>query len=178
MLIGNLLDVTKFQSGKMQFNEEVYDFNELVHEVVDEIQHTTDKHKIKIKVAGNNTAHGDRERTGQVITNLLTNAIKYSPQFDHISNAKYNTIIVSVKAGNDVITFSVQDFGLGIPQEKKEKIFEQFYRVDGESRNTYGGLGLGLYISREIIKRQGGNIWVVSEIGSGSTFYFTLPVNT
>ncbi len=75
------------------------------------------------------------------------------------------------------MTLAVKDFGVGISKEKQEKVFERFYRVSGPKYNTFPGLGLGLYISSEIIKRQGGKIWVESRIGKGSTFYFTLPKN-
>jgi signal transduction histidine kinase len=113
------------------------------------------------------TVYGDRERIGQVLTNLLTNAIKYSPQADKI--------VVRTTSDNLQITFSVQDFGIGIPQDKQAHIFERFYRVTGDNQETYPGLGLGLYISSEIITRQNGRIWVESSVGKGSTFSFSLP---
>ena len=112
--------------------------------------------------------YGDRERTGQVITNLISNAIKYSP---HSSD-----IIVSTAKAKGYITLCVQDFGVGIPADKQNKVFEQFFRVSGDKQHTFPGLGLGLYISSEIVKRQGGKIWVESTEGKGSKFCFKLPL--
>jgi hypothetical protein len=112
--------------------------------------------------------YGDRERIGQVISNLITNAIKYSPQADKI--------IISTSLKDDEVELRVQDFGIGISKDKLAKVFEQFYRVSGDMQHTFPGLGLGLYISSEIIKREGGRIWVTSEVGKGSTFCFAIPL--
>ena len=100
---------------------------------------------------------GDKERIGQVITNLITNAIKYSPDSDKIE------IRATIKEHE--ISLCVQDFGIGISKENLGKVFEQFYRVSGDMQHTFPGLGLGLYISSEIITREGGRIWVTSEEG-------------
>jgi PAS domain S-box-containing protein len=165
-LIGDLLDVTKIEGGKLQFNEANFPFDELVAEIVEEIQRTTSKHTIEKVGSTNKTVFGDKDRIGQVISNMLTNAIKYSPHA--------NKIIVKTTADKDNVTLCVQDFGVGIPKERQEQVFERFYRVSGN--DTISGIGLGLYISAEIIKRQHGKIWVESEEGRGSTFYFSLPV--
>jgi PAS domain S-box-containing protein len=169
-LIGDLLDATKIDSGKLQLQLGYFDFNDLVNETVVELQRTSDKHDIKVILTNTKTVYADRDRVGQVIVNLLTNAIKYSP------NSK--KIIVRTYCKNNSITLQVQDFGIGIPKEKKDKVFERFYRVEeGENHKTYGGLGLGLFISAEIIRRLGGKLGVESKKGKGSTFSFTLPVN-
>ena len=165
-LIGDLLDVTKIEGGKLQFNEADFSFDELVAEIVEEIQRTTNKHTIEKVGSTNKTVFGDKDRIGQVISNMLTNAIKYSPHA--------NKIIVKTIADKDNVTLCVQDFGVGIPKERQQQIFERFYRVSGN--DTISGIGLGLYISAEIIKRQHGKIWVESEQGKGSTFCFSLPV--
>ncbi len=103
--------------------------------------------------------------------NLLTNAIKYSPRGEKIT--------VSVKKRNGSVQVFVKDKGIGIKHEKQEKIFEKLYQVTDPEERTYPGLGLGLYISKEIIERHHGKIWVESEgKGKGSTFIFTLPVET
>lgn len=107
------------------------------------------------------------DRIGQVLTNLLTNAIKYSPRADSV-------VVKTVCRDNTVIT-SVQDFGIGIPAEKQPHVFERFFRVEGGAHATYSGLGLGLYITAEFVKRHGGSIWNESEEGKGSTFSFSLP---
>lgn len=111
--------------------------------------------------------HADKERIRQVIINLVTNAIKYSPEGDKI-------LVGSHKRG-DYIEMYVQDFGMGIAKEEVKKIFGRFYQA--AQHKTFPGLGLGLYISSEIIKIHGGKMWVKSEKGKGSTFYFTLPIS-
>ena len=103
------------------------------------------------------------------MSNLISNAIKYSPDADEV--------LVSAKEENDTISFSVKDFGIGIPSDKQTKVFEQYYRVSGSKEHTFPGLGLGLYISSEIIKRTGGRIYVHSTEGKGSDFCFEIPKN-
>ena len=168
-LIADLLDVTKIQSGKMVFNPAKFDFDLAVAEVVEEIQHTTSKHHINTDLQSNVLLYSDRERIGQVITNFLSNAIKYSTDSQHINVKSYQE--------NDEVILSVQDYGIGISPSMLHLVFDQFYRVGGHLLHTYPGLGLGLYISSEIIKSEGGRIWVESTEGKGSTFYFALKVN-
>ncbi len=166
-LISDLLDITKIESGKLQMQRESFDFNELVEEVVEEMRQTSEHHTILLDLAMSRQVYGDRYRISQVLTNLITNAIKYSPHADKI-NLKSVT-------SDKYITLSVRDYGLGIPRARRKQVFERFYRVTGPHQETYPGLGLGLYISAEIIKRHRGRIWVESEAGEGSTFYFKLP---
>lgn len=109
--------------------------------------------------------YADRERIRQVLINLITNAIKYSPE------AK--KVVIRSQKNKNFIQISVQDFGIGIPKTEQLKIFDRFYQ--SQNHKTYPGLGLGLYISSEIIKANGGKMWVESDEGKGSTFYFTLP---
>ena len=168
-LIGDLLDVTKIQTGRIQFNDDYFDFNELVKEIVEELQPTSLKHTIITQISNAGVVFADKHRIGQVITNLITNAVKYSPHADKI-------VVRSGLEGQHV-QLCVQDFGIGIPDDKKDKVFEQFYRVRGDKQHTFPGLGLGLYISSEIVKREGGEIWVTSVEDEGSTFCFSLPVN-
>jgi len=162
-----LLDVTKINSGKIQFNKTWFDFNQAVAETVADMQHTTQKHTLVTEFSETGKIFSDKDRISQVITNLITNAIKYSPHADKI--------IIQTKKDNDKISLCVRDFGIGIPPDKADKVFEQFYRVSGSKQHTFPGLGLGLYISSEIIKREGGTIWVNSVVGKGSDFYFSLP---
>lgn len=168
-LIADLLDVTKIEGGRLQFHNDYFKFDEIVSEVVEELQRTTNKHKIEKVGKAKKTIRGDKERLGQVITNLLTNAIKYSPHSDKI--------IVKTISDRANVTLCVQDFGIGIPKEKQSRIFERFYRETGTQDITYPGLGLGLYIAKEIITRQGGTIWVESKKNKGSTFCFALPID-
>jgi PAS domain S-box-containing protein len=166
-LITDLLDVTKIEGGQLQFNEALFSFDELVDEVVGEIQRSTHKHTLEKQGTVKKTIYGDKDRIEQVIINFLTNAIKYSP---HASK-----IIVKRSFENDRVTLCVQDFGIGIPEEKQQHVFERFYRVSGNE--TIPGIGLGLYISAEIIRRQKGAIWIESKPGQGSTFCFSLPTS-
>ena len=167
-LIEDLLDVTRIEGGKLQFREAPFFFDELVDEIIEEMQHTTEKQKILKEGRANKTVYGDKDRLGQVITNFLSNAIKYTPDSQEI--------LVKTTATNHHVTLAVQDFGLGIAKENQPHVFERFYRVAEDTKQAASGLGIGLYLSREIIRRQGGSIWVKSEKGKGSTFGFTLPL--
>ena len=165
-LIGDLLDAIKINNGKLQYHKENFDFNELVLEIIEEMQLTTEKHRINKKLSASKTVFGDRSRIGQVLMNLLSNAIKYSPDADKIN--------VATRTDKEQLTFSVQDFGIGITKTDQVKIFDRFQRVGNQ--NEFGGLGLGLFIAARIIKDHGGTIWVKSEKGNGATVYIRLPI--
>ena len=166
-LIGDLLDVTKINSGQLQLNNSVINFTQLVKDILDDIQNTTPKINIQQNLLGFGNVYADKERIVQVITNLVNNAIKYSPNS--------NKIIIHTFLKQKEIVFCVEDFGVGISEENLTRVFEQFYRVGGNMHHTFSGLGLGLYISAEIIKRIGGKIWAESVEGKGTTFCFALP---
>lgn len=168
LLIGDLLDVTKINNGRLLFTAAPFDFNQMVEEVIDEMQRSSDKHNIRKQLNFNGLVNSDRERVCQVVINLISNAIKYSPDANRI-------IVFTEQHGNEV-QLCVQDFGIGISQDKKDQVFEQFYRVSGTLEHTFPGLGLGLYISSEIVKRLKGRIWVNSVEGKGSTFCFAIPI--
>ena len=165
-LISDLLDVTRIQSGKMQFNHDNFDLSELTSDMLDGLQLNSNKHVIKRALPASLMFHGDKERIGQVITNLVTNAIKYSPAG--------GAIVVKLEQQQHEVLLSVQDFGLGIPEGMQVKVFEQFYRANNY-RQAISGMGIGLFISAEIVERSGGKIWVESTEGKGSTFYVSLP---
>ena len=112
--------------------------------------------------------YADKERLGQVITNFLTNAVKYAPNSKNIE--------VSASVQDDKIRVAVRDYGIGIKEENRERIFKRFYREEGRDENTFPGFGIGLYIAADIIKKHKGTIGVESEKGQGSTFYFTIPI--
>jgi PAS domain S-box-containing protein len=165
-LVTELLDVTRVSSGKSRFVYNKFNFDALVKEIIEDMQRTTTQHKIEVRGKTNKYVIADKNKIGQVLMNLLSNAIKYSPKADRI--------IVQLVPNSDGVMCWVQDFGLGIPKEKQNLIFDRYYRVnDGVKSPT--GLGLGLYITAEIIERHGGKIWVNSELNKGSTFCFTLP---
>lgn len=167
-LIGDLLDVSKIQAGKLQLNKEHFDFHDLVKDVIEGLQQTSTTHTILCENCIHAHIYGDKHRLEQVFTNLLTNAIKYSPKADKV--------IVNIQAEKDIIKVSVTDFGVGIPKKDQNKLFQRFYRVEKMSRQ-FSGLGIGLYISAEIVARHKGQIWVESKEKQGSTFFFTLPIN-
>lgn len=167
-LMDDMLDISKMQAGQVEMARETVDMDALAREVVESLQPTT-SHHLLIEGEAGETISGDRERLGQVLIILLNNAIKYSPQAD--------TIVVRIaRAGEgDMLTVAVQDFGIGIGQEHQERLFERFYRALSKKDKTYPGLGIGLYIAHEIVQRHGGKMWVESNEGSGSTFFFSLP---
>ena len=166
-LVNDLLDVTKIQNGKILLNTSEFNFDELVTEIVDEQQMSTTQ-KINLEAETIGTVSGDRNRISQVMSNLINNAIKYSPDSDKV-------LITTKLNENNNVVFCVKDYGIGIPENKKDKVFEQYYRVSGSKEHTFPGLGLGLYISSEIIKRSGGKIFVNSVEGHGSEFCFEIP---
>jgi two-component system CheB/CheR fusion protein len=169
-LINTLLDVARVQSGQLELNPEPVEVISFVNEVVDEMQRTTEKHKIDIErnVHDGTEVLADRARVAQVLSNLISNALKYSPDNERI--------IVKLHAENERMIFSVRDFGLGIGKEHQDKIFERFYRVSDPAGNKISGLGLGLYISSQIVRQHNGKIWLKSEREKGSEFFFSLPL--
>ena len=167
-LIDDLLNVTKIRAGKLQINLAPFNFKDMVIEVIEEVQKTSSKHRINKTIKFDGDVYSDRARVYQVVVNLLTNAIKYSPE-----NHKIDLFVTASRAE---VQLSVKDYGIGIAQEATEKIFEQFYRVQGNSDHTFAGMGLGLYICSDIVNRLGGKICVDSVEDEGSTFSFTLPI--
>ncbi|MEP6614957.1 MAG: PAS domain-containing sensor histidine kinase [Ginsengibacter sp.] len=166
-LIGDFLNVSKIEEQQFQLDKTDFNFKELVEECVSGAQLTAAAHQVIIDTNDDVVYHGDRLRLEQVFSNFLNNAIKYSPDATSIivrSSQQFNNLVVSV-----------QDFGIGIEKENLSKIFDRFYRVDNKSMK-FQGLGLGLYISSEIIKAHNGSFWIESEFGKGSTFYFLLPL--
>ena len=168
-LISELLDVSKIKSSGLDFSKEEFELNGLISEVVDEIKNINPEYELNFKETQKIMVFADRNRIGQVLINLLTNAIKYAPQ------AKVITITSDLK--NDMAVVSVEDFGIGINKQDLQKIFERFYRVEGRNEKTFPGFGIGLFIVAEIIKRHNGKIFVESQPGKGSVFSFELPVN-
>ena len=167
-LINDLLDITRIESGKIEYNKEQFMFDELVQETIESIRPIA-KQKIEVTGSSEKMVKADRDRIGQVIINFLTNAMKYSPGKEDI--------IVSIKEEKGQVQVSVQDFGVGIDEKNKELIFDRYFRATEHSSST-PGLGLGLYISAQIIERHNGHIRVESVIGDGAVFSFSLPVNS
>jgi PAS domain S-box-containing protein len=168
-LINELLDVSRAQSNTLSLYAEPLDLRQLVHEVVNNLQLTAPAFTLDLQVPPRPTVvNADRQRIEQVLVNLVQNAIKYSGQSERVE--------ISVRTeGSEVIT-TVRDFGVGIPLDQQEQVFERFFRARNVSSRHYSGLGLGLFIARGIVERQGGRMWLQSVEGSGSTFAFALPL--
>jgi two-component system, chemotaxis family, CheB/CheR fusion protein len=165
-LITELLDASKIQNGQLNYNISKFNFSEMVKNTIEDISHSFPTHQIIKKGKINKSFQGDENRLQQVIINLLTNAIKYAP--------KANEVLVNVEEEESQLTVSVTDKGIGMSKAHLEKVFDRYYRVQ-EHAIQFQGLGIGLYISHDIIIRHGGKMWVESELGKGSTFYFSLP---
>lgn len=166
-LIHDLLDASLIEGGKLQLNKNHFMFNELLEEVVSDVQRTTSTHQIILQACPEIPSFSDKERIRQVIINLLTNAIKYSPNADKI--------IVSLELTGKCVKCSVEDFGVGIAEEKHAQMFDRFYRVIDEKHAGFQGIGIGLYISKQIINRLNGKIWFECKPVAGTIFKFEVP---
>jgi signal transduction histidine kinase len=166
-LVEELLDVSKIQAGRLEYLQQTVDLDALLREITDTMQQSHPSHSILVRGAVRASLIGDRDRLGQVFTNLLENAIKYSPDAQAVK--------MDLSSSPETVTIRVRDHGLGIAQEQRDKIFERFYRAAGPKQRVIPGLGMGLYIVAQIIKHHGGTITVESAVGKGSTFMVTLP---
>lgn len=167
-LINDLLDITKIEIGNFSYTHSFFNISDLAKEVVSHQQIISKNRSIELKGSSGGMLYGDRYRIGQVITNLLTNAIKYSPE-----NKK---VRVSITETKNSISLNVRDYGLGIAKKDQQKIFSRFYRTDKVQRSKSQGTGLGLFICDQIVRHHEGKIWVKSKEGKGSTFFLELPV--
>jgi signal transduction histidine kinase len=166
-LIDDLLDVSKIQSGKMVYNMEDFSFMELANSIVEISQNSNTKHNIVLKGNANRIVTGDKMRLEQVLTNYLNNAIKYAPDSEEI--------IVDVQEKNKDIIVCVEDFGPGFPENEKERLFDRFYRSSSPTKAS--GMGIGLYLCKEIVSRHNGKVWAEKKETNGSRFFFSIPVN-
>ncbi|MDP9379618.1 MAG: PAS domain S-box protein [Chloroflexota bacterium] len=167
-LVNDLLDVSRIEKGTIEFEMLPFDLNEALSQTLDETRVSAPDFVFQIDEKERGLwVRGDRTRIQQVISNLVTNAVKYS------SKSKQVDVRIG-RDGADAVV-SVTDYGIGIPKEQQADVFRLYFRGANVSAKHYGGLGLGLFISKGIIERHGGNIRVNSEEGRGSTFYFSLP---
>jgi two-component system, chemotaxis family, CheB/CheR fusion protein len=167
-LIEDLLDTTKIVEGKLPLVVTEFDINQLIQSKVEEARAMTSKHQIIFNEGKLPRIPADKDRIEQVISNLLSNAMKYSPDG--------GDIIVTTLLQDEHVQISVKDNGVGIKLPNINRVFERFYRAMDSKMETFPGLGLGLYISSGIIKRHNGTIWAESKPGAGSTFTFKLPL--
>ena len=166
-LVKDLLDVSRIESGQLQLEMAEFDISLLIDETIASAQLTAANHQIKRNDELKEVMiYGDRKRIEQVMINLLSNAVKYSPG--------EKEVLVTLEKNQHDLTVRVRDFGLGIPKEEHEYIFDRFYRTKGSSVHI-SGFGLGLYICRDIIRRHGGKIWIDS-MDKGTCFNFSLPI--
>lgn len=166
-LVYRLLDITNIEKGKLTLRKEKFFVKELSGEIVESLENLS-KHKLILDWNTREVVNADRERIRQVLINLVSNAIKYSPEDSEI--------VIGSKKDDRYLIVSVTDSGMGIPKKDVTKVFERFYQVDEKRGKTYPGLGLGLHICKKIIEAHNGKIWVESAFGKGSTFYFSLPI--
>ena len=166
LLVADLLDISKIESGKLKFNKKYFSFDKILDHIVEIMEQANPQVKFIKKGQINTEIFGDEMRIEQVIINFITNAIKYAPDSDEVH--------FTSELRGDEIYFSVKDFGIGMAKEHQQQIFDKFYRVE-ETSERFQGLGIGLYICQEIIERHEGKIGVNSEPDKGSEFYFTIP---
>ncbi|MEO6681741.1 MAG: PAS domain S-box protein [Ginsengibacter sp.] len=166
-LISELLDVSKIQQQNLNLNITAFDFNEMLNRVIENGRFSTTQHEITASGFIEKKIEADRERIEQVVNNLLNNAIKYSPDGGGIS-IKLSTI-------NDKLQLSISDHGIGISSYDLEKVFDRYFRAAGHGLH-FQGLGIGLFISMEIIRLHGGDMWASSTLGKGTTFTFLIPM--
>jgi len=166
-LMDYLLDVAKIQEGTLELKKTFFDMNRLIQDIIATIQIVSKEHTIIQEGKFNKKIYGDRDRIGQVLANLISNAVKYSPGTKKV-------IVHGTEHVRDVTT-SVKDFGLGISKAEQPAIFGRFYRTNVAVERKIEGIGLGLYVAQEIVKAHKGRIWLESTEGNGSTFYFNLP---
>lgn len=167
-LIHGFLDLSKLEPGKLRLKFQEFDINKLIEDTIRDIGAGNRSHLIEFSQTDNISVIADAEKISQVISNFLSNALKYSH--------KGSTIIVNSKKINNFLQVSVEDEGIGIKPQDQEKLFQRFYRVENEDMKSTPGFGIGLYLASEIIQQHKGKIWVESEVGKGSAFYFSLPL--
>ena len=169
-LVEDLLDVSRLESRRMQLSSADVEMNELADDVVADFRAQTRNHDVFLRRAGVPVVvEGDRERLEQVLVNLISNAIKYTPQGGRIT--------VSVERAGADARVSVQDPGIGIPTEEQPRLFQRYFRAVNATTRHYSGLGIGLFVAHEIVHRHGGCFEVRSELAKGSTFTFYLPLS-
>ncbi len=167
-MINSFLNVARLESGEIHLTKTNFDLDQVIIDAISDARFIYSSNLIDFTTDGPKIAHADKEKLTSVVSNLISNAIKYS---DHGS-----TIAVQSEIAGDNIQVSVTDNGIGIKENDLEKLFDRFYRVESTQTKTISGFGIGLYLSAEIIHRHKGKIWAESTYGAGSTFYFTLPL--
>lgn len=164
-MIAELYDATKAGSGNLQIEKQLFNFDAMIFEAIETIKVLQPKYEIKVRGSANIEVYADRYRLIQVVTNYLSNGIKYS-------NGSAEVELI-VEHNDKIVTVAVKDKGLGIAKENLPYIFNRFFRA--EKTKNVEGIGLGLFLCRQIIQAHNGNVWVESDEGKGSIFYFSIP---
>jgi two-component system phosphate regulon sensor histidine kinase PhoR len=168
-LISDLLNVSRIEAGRaLDLNPKPVNLPQLIEKVISVQRSYTNKHELVIDINGElPIIVADEDKVDQILTNLMNNAIKYSPSG--------GTVKICARADGDIVRFSVDDQGMGIPKDHLSKVFDRFHRVDNRDTREVGGTGIGLYLVKHLVEAHGGKIWVESEYGKGSSFIFELP---
>jgi signal transduction histidine kinase len=166
-MINGFLDVSRFEAGGLTISKTAMSLKELLIEVVEETRLVANTHTIELLCEDSLIVEADHDKISSVISNLISNAIKYSPRGTAIK------VSGTIRDGSAVV--SVQDRGAGIRPDDAKKIFERYYRAEDKSTRHVAGFGIGLYLCAEIMQKHDGKLWFDSEAGKGSTFYFSLP---
>jgi len=167
-MINGFLNISRLEAGKILIEKQPIDLGVLLNEVLDETRLTTNTHTINLLGTQQLIVNADPDRINSVVSNLVSNAVKYSP--------KGKLIEIDYHLSGQSVVVSVKDEGMGIKPKDIDKIFDRYYRVESNHTRLISGFGIGLYLSSEIVDRHGGKIWAESESGKGSTFYFSLPL--
>ncbi|GEN07430.1 PAS domain S-box-containing protein [Myxococcus fulvus] len=170
-LINDLLDASRIEAGRLALHPQATRLDSLVEHVLQAMEAQRGGHELRYERPERDVqVFADPYRLEQVVTNLVENAFKYSPDG--------GVIHIKLETRGELALLSVKDPGIGIPEDQQKLLFERYFRARNVSSRSYGGLGLGLYISRDIVERHGGRIWVESQVGEGSTFHVALPLLT
>ncbi|WP_068397718.1 PAS domain-containing protein [Pedobacter cryoconitis] len=167
-LIGDMLDLSRIDAGRMDLKKDRFFIDGLVTEVVEDFRLSHQQHFFHLTIDNNIEITADRDRISQVLINLIANAIKYSPSS--------KVVDISVALAEDEVLLSVKDYGIGIEEKDQKKVFDRFFRVEGHNEKYYSGFGIGLFLVHNIVSRHGGRISVESQRNKGSLFTVHLPV--
>jgi signal transduction histidine kinase len=175
-LVNDLLDISRMELGRYSVEQQRLRLSHEIDQILRNAMPTTDKHELIADCPPEFVVWADPMRLWQVLQNLVSNGIRYSPEGGQIRVEARLEEGATDAEGRQMVRIAVSDQGIGIPEADRARIFEKFYRVDSELKARVRGSGLGLSICQAIVESHGGNIWVESEVGRGSTFIFTVPL--
>jgi signal transduction histidine kinase len=174
-LVNDILDLERIGSGKAELHRSMCSMDELMRRTIALLSTAAQKANVRFVIEANQVqVYADADRILQTLTNLVSNAIKFSPQSETLTS---EIRLTAHHITPDEALIEVEDHGRGIPADKLQQIFERFKQVDASDSRDMGGTGLGLAICRSIVQQHGGTIWATSTLGEGSTFHFTLPTH-